>query len=286
MHGHAALDAAVDGARLVLGEVVARLGPQQDEDLLQGIFQLGRGDARRPGEGLAEGVGRIGHELGGHLGRRQHEVHQPCGEGALGHAGKLGGLRGLGHGHAAFALDGPQAQGAITPGAREHDADGPFPLVLGQGAEEEVDGETLTARCRRLQQLQGAVQEGHVPARRDDVGAVGLDHHPIPHFEDIHAGVAPDELRQEALVIGGQVLDQYKGHAGIRLGGHAREEGFKSTQPARRGADAHDGKRVRWLPYGGVGERRGGGCEGLGCPFWFGFNLSGHGTPLLWESCA
>ena len=32
--GHAALDAAVDGARFVLGKVVAGLGTQQDEDLL------------------------------------------------------------------------------------------------------------------------------------------------------------------------------------------------------------------------------------------------------------
>jgi hypothetical protein len=35
MHGHAPLDATVDGARLVLRKVVAGLGAQQDEDFLQ-----------------------------------------------------------------------------------------------------------------------------------------------------------------------------------------------------------------------------------------------------------
>ena len=35
--GHAPLDAAVDGALLVLGKVVAGLGAQQDEDLLQRV---------------------------------------------------------------------------------------------------------------------------------------------------------------------------------------------------------------------------------------------------------
>ena len=296
MHGHAALDAAVDGAGLVLGEVVAGLGAQQDEDLLQRIFQLGGWDGGRAGVGLAEGVGRISHQLGGHLGGRQHEVHQARGQGTLRHAGELGGLGGLGHHHAALALDGPDAQGAVAAGAREHDADGPLALVLGQGAEEEVDGQALAARRRRLQQLQGAVQEGHVPARRDDVGAVGLDHHPVLHLKDAHAGVAPDELRQEALVIRGQVLDQHKGHAGIRLGGHAREEGFKSPQATRRGADAHDGEGRRGLPHWGVGcdllHRRGighcwrGGCQGLGRAFGLGFRSSGHGAPLLWEACA
>ncbi len=42
--GHAPLDAAVDGARLVLGKVVAGLGAQQDEDLLQRVLGLGRRD--------------------------------------------------------------------------------------------------------------------------------------------------------------------------------------------------------------------------------------------------
>ena len=46
--GHAPLDAADDGVLLVLGKIVAGLGAQQDEDLLQRVFGLG-GSGERPG---------------------------------------------------------------------------------------------------------------------------------------------------------------------------------------------------------------------------------------------
>ena len=72
-------------------------------------------------------------------------VHQAGGDGAARHAVILGGVGVLGHDHAALALDGPHAQGAVAAGARKHDADGPLALVLGQGAEEEVDRQTLAA---------------------------------------------------------------------------------------------------------------------------------------------
>ena len=50
--GHAPLDAAVDGALLVLGKIVAGLGAQQEEDLLQRVSRIGR----RPAE---TGRGRL-----------------------------------------------------------------------------------------------------------------------------------------------------------------------------------------------------------------------------------
>jgi hypothetical protein len=107
-------------------------------------FSVWRVRGRGPGR-LAEGVGHIGDELGGHLGRRQLVVHQAGGDGAARHAVVFGGGGVLGHDHAALALDGPHAQGAVAAGAGEHDADGPLALVLGQGAEEEVDGQALAA---------------------------------------------------------------------------------------------------------------------------------------------
>jgi hypothetical protein len=60
----------------------------------------------------------------------------------------------LRHDHAAFALDRAHAQRAVAAGARQHDADRPFVLVLRQRAEEEIDRQALAARLRRLQQLQ------------------------------------------------------------------------------------------------------------------------------------
>ncbi len=91
---------------------------------------------------FAERLGHEGNELGGHLGRRQHEVHQTGGYGAARHAVVLGGFGVLSHDHAALALDRPHAQRAVAAGAGEHDADGPLVLVLGQGAEEKVDGQS------------------------------------------------------------------------------------------------------------------------------------------------
>jgi hypothetical protein len=120
----------------------------------------------------------------------------------------------------------------------------------------------LSARCRRFQQLQGAVQEGHVAVRRDDVGAVGLDLHPVLNLEDLHAGVAPDEVGQDALVVRGQVLHQHKGHARIGVGGHTGKEGLERPQPPGRCADADDGKMLlrRFIRactwFGRIGFRR------------------------------
>ena len=190
----------------------------------------------------------VGDELGRHLGRRQHIVHQAGGDGAARHAVVFGGFGVLRHRHAAFALDRPHPLGAVTAGAREHDADGPLALVLGQGAEEEVNRQTMAARRGGFQQLQRAVEKGHVPVRRDDVGAVGLDRHAVRDFEDLHAGIALDQFGEDALVVRGQVLHQDKGHAGIGVGGHAGKEGFECRQPPGRRADADYGASWGIMP--------------------------------------
>ena len=172
MNGHAPLDAAMDGARLVLGKVVAGLGAQQNEDLFHRVLGPGHRNGGGPGE-FAEGVHGVGDKLGGHLGRGQFVVHQPGGDGAARHAVEFGGNGVLDHDHAALSLDGAHAQCAVASGAGENDADGPLALVLGERAKEEVDGQALAARLGRFQELQRAVQKRHVAPRRDDVGAVG-----------------------------------------------------------------------------------------------------------------
>ena len=241
MDSHAAFDAALDGVRLVLGKVVAGLGAQQGKNLLQGAFDLCcRKSAWQ--RGFAKGVGGVGDKLGRHLRRQQFIVHKAGGNGVVGHAVVLGGIGVLGHGHAAFALDGPHALGAIAARAREDDADSPLALVLGKGAEEKVDGQTLPPGSGGLQQLQGAVMEGHVAPWRDDVGTVGFDHHPVLDFEDLHPGVALDEVGKDAFVVRGQVLHQDKSHAGVGVGRHAGKKGFKGRQSPGRGTDADDGE--------------------------------------------
>ena len=164
------------------------------------------------------------------------------------HAVVFGGFGVLRHRHAAFALDRPHALGAVAAGAREHDADGPLALVLGQGAEEKVDRQAMAARRGGFQQLQRAVEKGHVPVGRDDIGAVGLDRHAVLDFEDLHAGITLDQFGEDALVVRGQVLHQDKSHAGIGVGGHAGKEGFKCRQPPGRRADADYGASWGIMP--------------------------------------
>ena len=241
MNGHAPLHPSDDRALLVLREVVPVCARSRTKIFFRASSALvveaetGRG-AR------AEGVGDVGDQLGRHLGRRQHVVHQTGGDGAARHAVVLGGFRVLRHRHAALALDRAQPQGAVAAGAREHDADGPFVLVLGQRAEEEVDRQALAAWRGGLEELQLPVQEGHVAVGRDDVGAVGLHRHPVRDLEHLHAGVALDQVGEDALVVGGQVLHQHERHAALGVGGHAGEEGLEGREPSGRCANADDGK--------------------------------------------
>ena len=85
VNGHAAFDTAIDGVRLVLAEVVAGMGSQQDKYLLQSIFGFRRLFGDRPSR-LNESVSCIGDKLGGHLGRRKLIIHQAGSKSAAGHA--------------------------------------------------------------------------------------------------------------------------------------------------------------------------------------------------------
>ena len=121
-------------------------------------------------------------------------------------------------------------------------------LVLRQRAKQEIDWQAVPARRGGCQQLQRAVQKRHVAVRRDDVGAVHLHLHAVLHLKHLHAGVALDQRRQNALVVRRQMLNQHKGHAGVGGGGHAREKRLKRRQTTGRCTNAHNGKAwfVRW----------------------------------------
>ena len=240
VNGHPPFDAAPESASLVLGEVVASLGAQQQKDFFQRIF--GFLDRRRGRKGcFSERVRDVSDKLCWHFGRRQHIIHQSGGNGATRHAVVFGGFGILRHRHAAFGLDRSHALSPVATSAREYDADGPLVLVEGQGAEEKVNWKALAARFGRFQQLERAVYKGHVPVRRNSVGAVGLDRHTVRNLEDLHTGIAPDQLGKNALVVWSQVLHQDEGHAGIGVGRHAGKEGFKRRQPSGRCADADNG---------------------------------------------
>jgi hypothetical protein len=88
-----------------------------------------------------------------------------------------------------------------------------------------------------------------LPVGRDDVGAVDRHRHAVLDLEDLHAGVAPDQVGEDALVVRGQMLHQYEGHAGIGVRRHAGEKRLKRSQAAGGGAHAdHRHHRHRRSP--------------------------------------
>ena len=115
-------------------------------------------------------------------------------------------------------------------------------LVLRQRAKEKIDGQAVAARCRGLQQLQCTVQKRHIAVRRDDIGAVGLHVHAVLHLKNLHAGITPDQLGENAFMVGGQVLHDHKSHARIGVGRHAGKKGLECREAPGRSANAHDGE--------------------------------------------
>ena len=106
----------------------------------------------------------------------------------------------------------------------------------------EIDWQAVSARLAGFQQLQRAVEKRHVTSWRDDVGAVRPHDHPVFDLEYLHARVAPDQLGQDALVVGGQMLHQHKRHVGVFVGRHPGKERLERGQPARRRPDANHRK--------------------------------------------
>jgi hypothetical protein len=123
------------------------------------------------------------------------------------------------------------AEGAVAPGSREHHADRLLPLLLGEGTEEEVDGEPVAAGLGGLQKPHPTLPEHHGLGGRDDVDAVRLDLHAVGDLEDLEVGLAPDQLHQEAFVVGGQVLNEHQGNAGVLPEGRPEKKASNAARP-------------------------------------------------------
>ena len=110
------------------------------------------------------------HELG-----RDDLVHDAGVAGAPRHPVEAGARRLLHQGQPADLLDGADAAHAVRAGAGEDDADGPVALILGEGAEEDVDREAHRAVGGLVGEAQLPVLDLEVLPRRDEVDGVGLD---------------------------------------------------------------------------------------------------------------
>ena len=111
----------------------------------------------------------------GQLVGRGDDVGEPGGDGTLRHAVELGRGRVLDEREPGLLLDRAEAEGAVGAHAREDDPDALLLQVGGEGAEEEVDGETQAPRRVRLEEVQGPAEQREVVVRRDDVDGVGPD---------------------------------------------------------------------------------------------------------------
>ena len=87
---------------------------------------------------------------------------------------------------------------------------------------------------------------------RNDVDVVGYQRRGFIDLNHRHAGAGGEDVREFAVVLGGQMDDDDEGDAGIvrqRL-----EECLQRLNPARRSADAGDGRIGGPLDQGRLGE--------------------------------
>ena len=86
----------------------------------------------------------------------------------------------------------------------------------------------------RSREMQGAVDDGQIGARRNDIEVVALDRHSIRRLPHGHRGVAGQQVDHHAFVGRIEMLDQDEGHAVV---GRQRADEFPARiKPARRGA--------------------------------------------------
>ena len=215
-------------------------GADLREDLLQDLplavahrfLVFGHGDA---GPGVCEA-----EDLLRHLGQREHEVHQPGGDGTLGHPVVLGLVGVLHDGEAALLLDLLDAERAIRPRPGKDDADRVPVVGAGEGAEEVVDGCPLNAPLLQLRKAEVGVDGVEVLPRRDDVDAVRLQRRLVRHLRDGHFHMRLEQVGEVALVLGREVHHDDKGQPALLR--YVREERLESVQPPCRSPDADD----RW----------------------------------------
>ncbi len=184
---------------------------------------------------------QIVDNLSGQILRRGDDVGKPGANGALRHAVELRRAGVLHQRHTHLFLDGPQSHCAVRAHAGEDDADAAFLPVVGERAKKEIDRESQTAGCRRIEQVQHTVQNGHVLVGGDHIDAIRSDPHPVFDLKNLHCGGTPEEFVHDPFVCRVQMLDDHKGHAAVL--GHLPQELLQGLQPPGGGANADNRKR-------------------------------------------
>jgi hypothetical protein len=116
-----------------------------------------------------------------------------------------------------------------------------FPRLQARFAKRRFHALHEISRINRILQPGPAVTappEGKGCVWRNDVDGVRRDHRFVFGFNHRHRGHFADEIGEQALVIGREVLDQHEGHATV--GQHIGEESLEGAQSAGRCADTDD----------------------------------------------
>ena len=86
--------------------------------------------------------------------------------------------------------------------------------------------------------------QAHVRISRDHINVIRFHFDAVGGFHHAHLGLALQQFRQKADVLGIQMLDENERHAGV---GWQRLQQFrKCFQASGRGANSHDGENTVW----------------------------------------
>ena len=180
---HPPADPPNEGVGLVAAEIVPDFGAKDIQDVLKLCVRF-PGARLIPADFflrlLGQGCNRPGHGPG-----CQNRVRHAGIDGALRH---FGGFRAAGRFHkrpAAEGLDLGKAQRSVSACARQHDAAAAPAKIMGEGAQEMVDGHPHAVALNRLVKGEPAPRDIEEPVGRHDVDPVGQDRHPIHGFNHL-----------------------------------------------------------------------------------------------------
>ncbi len=106
--------------------------------------------------------------------RREHKIHAARRDRTARHRIMFSRIV-LRESHAAFRFDRFEPDRPVRRRTGKYDADGPFPLVLRERFEKEINRPLRPASLTSRGKLQHAPGDGHVPVGRNDINMIGLD---------------------------------------------------------------------------------------------------------------
>jgi len=226
VEGQAPLDAARDGARLVVGEVDAVLVAEQAQDRVDAALLVGGALGRPLLPGPAEGRQRRRDLL-----RWQHAIDAARAHRAQRHAVELCRVRALAEDRAARLADFQDAARAVAAAARQDHRHGALSGILSERPEERIDGKRESVPRIPVAQQQPPLPDDHLLHRRQQVDGVGLDRHLVLGRADAHGRASRQQLIHEAPEVRREMLQDDEGHAGI--GGKLCEQPLERIEPSR-----------------------------------------------------